>query len=100
MLNHPAATFLDVAQRPNSKGNSDVTGTAARHVARAMGKVAPRQRAELLAQMIRHAQAAQSVIQCGTVPAGILPEEPSFLAVARDVLGVEAADVRSLSGAA
>lgn len=74
--------------------NPNVSNTAARHLANAMCRVHPAQRAELLAEMIRHAKAAQSVIQCGTVPAGFLPDEPSFLTVARDVLGVEAADFR------
>jgi hypothetical protein len=71
-----------------STRNPNVSDTAARHLAKAMCKVHPAQRRELLRDLIRHAEAAISVIDTGHAPAGHW-REPSFLDTARELLGLD-----------
>lgn len=69
--------------------NPNVSNTAARYVAKAMCKVHPAQRDELLAEMIRAAEAGRRHIATGSAPG--YPPTPDFSAMARDLLGVELA---------
>lgn len=61
--------------------NPDVSNTAARYVAKAIARVHPAQRADLLRDMIAHADDALAIIQ--DVPEG---RPGSFFGVAREVV--------------
>jgi len=50
---------------PAATGNPNVSKTAAQHIVDAMRRVHPRQRAEVLRDLIAHAQAALAHIESG-----------------------------------
>ena len=70
---------------PASHRNPDVPNTAARYVAKAMTRVHPRQREELLWEIVSACAASLGVIQGQPADPDIL--ERSFLSQAREELG-------------
>lgn len=56
------------------RGNPDLDQTAARHVARALSRVHPRQRAEVLTRIIHHATAGLATIATGSAE-GLHPKD-------------------------
>lgn len=79
---------------PASSRNPNVRETAARHLAKAMCRVHPLQRRELLAEVIRHAETGISIIDGRGVPEGYFPPEPSFAEAAAELIGIDLSDAR------